>query len=1027
VSLSKFVFPAGQDVSLTTLDRKLAISFALLLFVLMVTVLLVGGYYYQKVMAREEDKLTTMVTHTINDSITHVSFAGAAHVQALVEDLGREYTGIAYIIVADRNHRVIAASDPTQNNIVLNGLAMRRAARVFTGQKQVIQELTVGGTQVKEVDMPYRIIPTNGVGGVIRVGISMQEKIDAVRQGLIYIGLLVLLLLLFGVAAIYKISGHFGRPVKKLAWQLQGILEHAPLLIIIRDRLGQIFSTSGMFHKLFPRARGGGDENYYTLLPERVASAISRDDAQVFEKNLVRRIEETLEIGGEPHIFEFIKFPIAWAPSGDPILLCSIGLDVTARRRTEDALRQSEESLARAQAIANLGDWEWDIPGNGLRWSDEVYRIFGQQPQQFTTTYDAFLEQVHPADRQRVTDAVRAALTEDTPYRIDHRILLPGGGERIVHEQGAVIRNEAGEPVGMHGTVQDITERKQAEEMLFREKELAQVTLQSIGDAVITTDAEGRVVYLNPVAAVLTGWELEAARGHALEEVFAIINEITGGKTQNPVAKVLREGRTIGLSNHTVLISRHGRRYAVEDSAAPIRDQQGVTIGVVLVFHDVTKARELARKVTHQATHDPLTGLINRREFENRLSGLLDSARTEKRQHALLYLDLDQFKVVNDTCGHSAGDDLLRRLTQLLQVKVREPHTVARLGGDEFGVLLVGQGESGALAVADQLREAIQDFRFVWEHHTFVIGVSIGLVMLTPGRVDDIHSALIAADTACYLAKDMGRNRVQIYQTGDAGVERRRGQIHWVSRITKAMEEGRFQLYRQAIRPVAHNAGGDHWEILLRMQDEHGEIIAPDAFLPAAERYNLMPSVDRWVIRNAFDAYRVLYGNGERKLETFAINVSGASLGDDTFLRFIQDTMERLEVPPQVLCFEITETAAVANMSKAVSFIGKLKRLGCRFSLDDFGTGLSSFSYLKNFEVDYLKIDGAFVRDIVEDQVDYAMVEAIHRISRVMGIRTIAEFVENDQILAILQTLGVDFAQGYGIHKPEPLLGAGHA
>jgi diguanylate cyclase (GGDEF)-like protein/PAS domain S-box-containing protein len=559
------------------------------------------------------------------------------------------------------------------------------------------------------------------------------------------------------------------------------------------------------------------------------------------------------------------------------------------------------------------------------------------------------------------------------------------------------------------------------ENALFQEKELAEVTLHSIADGVITANAQGKVEYLNPVAEQLTGWMSDEARNRPLSEVYQVVNEATHEPVESMVMLQQLEGQAVGAEKHA-LIRRDGMEFAIQDSIAPIRDKDGKVIGAVLVFKDVTEARSLVQQLSWQASHDALTGLANRREFERRLGELLESARLEDKQHVLLYLDLDQFKVVNDTCGHMAGDQLLLQLATLLDNKVRKSDTLARLGGDEFGVLLEGCNIECGEKIAENLRQMISDFRFVWEDKFFEVGVSIGAVAITAAS-EGPTMIMSAADSACYVAKDEGRNRVQVFFGGEK-CNKKYGEMQWISRIHKAIEDNRMLLYRQNIAAIMSNDAEEHAEILLRMQDEDGTIIPPMAFIPAAERFNAMPSIDRWVVKNTLEwlVAHPLSKNG--RTHCFAINLSGQSLGDDRFLGYVVEEFNRTGLAPERICFEITETAAIANLSRAKTFIATLKEKGCHFALDDFGSGMSSYSYLKNLDVDYLKIDGSFVKDMAHDPVDFAMVESINRIGHVMGIQTIAEFVEDDAILAKLRDIGVDYAQGYGIHKPEPLTGS---
>ncbi len=554
------------------------------------------------------------------------------------------------------------------------------------------------------------------------------------------------------------------------------------------------------------------------------------------------------------------------------------------------------------------------------------------------------------------------------------------------------------------------------EEALAQEKEQAEITLHSVGDAVIAADAAGNVSYLNPVAEQLTGWRSEEARGQPLRRVYRIINDTTRKPLEHPAMLGVLDGPIVGADRHTLLVGRTGKEFAIEDTAAPIRNGNGEIVGAILVFRDVTDQRQMQEQLSWQASHDPLTGLANRREFELLLERLLASAKEQDKRHALLYIDLDQFKVINDTCGHVAGDELLRQVAGLMRPQIRDSDTLARLGGDEFGILLEGCSGAQAEQIAHKLLQSLEDFRFVWQDKTFRVGISIGLVGIHADR-GSASAVLSIADAACYMAKDKGRNRVWIHQDDDRETARRQGEMEWVSRIMRAFDENRFVLYFQRVVPLA-GASTDMpcREVLVRMLDEKGELVPPMAFIPAAERFGVMSTVDRWVVKTAFD-----WLAEHPSEEGLSINLSGQSLGDEGFLNFVEEQFRATRVSPRRICFEITETAAIANWNRATHFIAALRVLGCRFALDDFGSGMSSFGYLKSLAVDFIKIDGAFVRDMIDDEVDYAMVEAVNRIGHVMGIRTTAEYVENDQILEKLRELGVDFAQGFGIHAPQPL------
>ncbi|HWU97772.1 MAG TPA: EAL domain-containing protein [Oxalicibacterium sp.] len=564
-------------------------------------------------------------------------------------------------------------------------------------------------------------------------------------------------------------------------------------------------------------------------------------------------------------------------------------------------------------------------------------------------------------------------------------------------------------------------EREESKAILFTEKERAQVTLESIADAVITTDKLGNIEYMNPVAEELTGWSKAEAEGLPSARVFKIVNGFTREPVANPVEMVLEQQSNVELSKDTVLLSRNGTEYAVEDSAAPIRNREGEIIGVVLVFHDVSDSRQLAIQLSHQAAHDPLTGLFNRREFERRLELAIDTLARQSRQHALLYLDLDQFKIVNDTCGHSAGDELLRQITALLQPLVRDSDTLARLGGDEFGAFLENCSPESAVRIAEKLRQTICDFHFVWQDKIFPIGVSIGLVNFSNNALS-LPDLLSAADTACYIAKDTGRNRVHIYRTEDHQLATREGEVKWNERIQKAFENDAFRLQSQKIvnlRPNRKNHLFD--ELCLYLADDNGKLIPTSAFMPAAERYHFMPTIDRWIIRTAFAQHAATLDamdtSGEIGQHLLMLKISGNSLDDEHFLEFVHEQFAEFGVPYNAICFSIAETTAITNLTRALRFIEALKPRGCSFALGDFGSGMSSFAYLKHLHVDYLKIDGGYIKGMAHDPVDYAKVEAIQRISSVMGIDTIAQNVDDANTLARLQKVGVGYAQGSFVGK----------
>ncbi len=632
---------------------------------------------------------------------------------------------------------------------------------------------------------------------------------------------------------------------------------------------------------------------------------------------------------------------------------------------------------------------------------------------------------IHPGFRDEVDSRIRRRLRGDEAAGRYEILLLTPRGEVWIEASADALECD-GRLVSI-GTAIDITERRRTKEALGREKERAEVTLASIGDGVIRTDAQGRIDFLNPVAERLTGWSRKEALGRPVEQVFHIVDETTRKPLFSPVAACLR-GETPGeLPGACLLVGRGGAEQAVQDSVAPIPDGAGGISGAVLVFKDVSELRGLEREMTYMASHDPLTGLVNRSEFEAHLRRCLRAARENGAEHALGYLDLDEFKVLNDTLGHVAGDEMLKQIAGLLAATVHSGDVLSRLGGDEFGVLMENAPPAAARGLAERMRAAVAGFRFTWQDSVIEPRVSIGLVPI--GGDGDSARILAAADAACYVAKETGGNRVHEAQAGDRALAERHGEMQWIHRIHKAFEERRFLLFRQRIVPLggaADAGGGDAAppmvELLLRMRDEDGGLSRPGAFIAAAERYRLIGSIDRWVVSEALAAVARRLAAGAFPAATrFCVNVSGQSIGDESFLDHVLEGLEASGVDPARICFEVTETAAVAHLARAMRFISVLKGLGCSFVLDDFGSGLSSFAYLKNLRVDYLKIDADFVRGLATGQVERALVSAIHQVGSVMKIQTIAEGVESESALEVLREIGVDYAQGYLLGEPEPL------
>ncbi len=561
-----------------------------------------------------------------------------------------------------------------------------------------------------------------------------------------------------------------------------------------------------------------------------------------------------------------------------------------------------------------------------------------------------------------------------------------------------------------HGINSMLERLDQAQYALHIEKEHAQATLAGIADAVITSNADRCVTYMNKASEHLTGVVLSEASGKTLQSLFCLMAE---DKT-TPVDSVWLTDPTSNIKE-VILERTDGQELLVRKSAAPLYDPTGDYFGAVTVLHDVTAIRSLSKQLIFQAQHDALTGLINRYEFDRIAQDAIENTSTEKCTHCLAYIDLDQFKVVNDTCGHMAGDVLLRQIATHLKDKMRSSDTLARLGGDEFAVLLMGCELDKGYKVIIGLLQAIKEYRFIFDDKVFKVGASIGLTEITPDYSHTLSELLSTVDSACYTAKKEGGNRIHVFRPDDKDLIQHNCQLDWLSRIHQGLEKNQLVLYIQRMATLKIGAE-QHCELLVRMQDDDGTLYPPGYFLPVAERYHLMPLIDRWVVREALS---IIARKGVDFPYVCAINLSGQTLSDDGFLAYVIDLIKTYSMAPQRLCFEITETAVIANIDKAQQFMRVLRKMGCRFSLDDFGSGLSSFAYLKNLEVDFLKIDGIFVKEIVNNKIDRAMVESINHVGHVMGLQNIAEFAENDDIIKLLKEIGVDYAQGYGVCKPE--------
>jgi diguanylate cyclase (GGDEF)-like protein/PAS domain S-box-containing protein len=649
-------------------------------------------------------------------------------------------------------------------------------------------------------------------------------------------------------------------------------------------------------------------------------------------------------------------------------------------------------------------------------WNAGAEKLFGYSSEEMLG--QSFLKLV-PEEKIQEAKALLDCLKNDMNVQhVETQYLHKDGHLIYVAVTLSAIKNDQDEIVEVSEIIRDVTCQKLMQEQFLMEHALLKVTLDSIGDAVMTTDNRGLVQYLNPVAQKLTGWSQDEAIGKRAKKILNVISEKTRKPGLNPVGLCLAENRVIALSDDNILINRHGDEIAIQESASPIRDADGNTLGVVIVFHDVSEQRRISQELSYRATHDALTALPNRSEFEKSLKRFVNNNREQGQINALMFIDLDHFKIVNDSCGHSAGDLLLKEVANMMRNCVRSSDMVARVGGDEFAIILAKCDTEKSMKIAKKICKSLSDYRFHHDDKVFKIGASIGLVMINSNWESETK-LLKAADTACYQAKRAGKNRVHLYYDDEQAVDAGKGEIQWASRIEQALEEKSFELYCQRIMPLSHE-GLLHAEILIRMKDKSGHLISPNAFLPAAERFNMTTRIDKWVVREVFEWMNKNAASLDH-VESLSVNLSGQSLGDLAFHHFVIGLIESMEVDCRKLCFEVTETSAITNITDAKKFIDAMNNYGIKFSLDDFGSGVSSFGYLKNLSVDYLKIDGQFISDLVDNQVGQATVRCITEVAKATGKQTIAECVDNEVVESLLKKMGVDFTQGYLKHKPAPI------
>lgn len=725
-------------------------------------------------------------------------------------------------------------------------------------------------------------------------------------------------------------------------------------------------------------------------------------------------------------VWVLLSVSLVRSSDGTPVHFVSQIQDISAQKATLAALQEAmlvtemtKERFAIATESGAIGIWDWNLGEDSIHCDALMYQLYGLAPQRDPESLDTWLQRIHRDDQNYVAQALDTALKGGAPYNLEFRNVWPDGSIHNIRATAHIKRDANGTALRMIGANWDVTESRRLTTELAEQHELLEVTLHSIGDAVITTDVNGLVRWINPVAEKLTGWSNTEAMGQEIAQVFCIVNESTREPVEDPTKVCLAEGKIVGLANHTVLISRDGCEFGIEDSAAPIHNDSGQVLGVILVFRDVTEKRRLSGEISYRATHDALTGLVNRIEFDTQLRLLLNNAHEERSEHALMYIDLDQFKLVNDSCGHAIGDQLLQQVSKLLSSGIRDHDMLARLGGDEFAIILQGCSAAKAQRAAQQICDRMDDFRFMHDEKRFRIGASIGLVPID-NRWTSTEAIMQAADTSCYAAKEAGRNRVHAWFDSDSAIRTRHGEMQWTDRIGNALDESKFILYAQRIIPLNGSNDKVHAEVLLRMLEHDGTLIPPSAFLPAAERFHLASRIDRWVLTHALDWMKA--APSLDAITSISINLSGQSIGDLAFHRWATELLIAAGTTLcQKLCIEITETAVVTNLADAERFIDELHAIGIKIALDDFGSGVSSFGYLKSLSIDFLKIDGQFIKGLMNNPLDDVAVRCFAEVAHVIGIQTVAEFVEQEDVLERLKAIGVDYAQGFLKHRPEPI------
>ncbi|SDP91210.1 PAS domain S-box-containing protein/diguanylate cyclase (GGDEF) domain-containing protein [Phyllobacterium sp. YR620] len=706
---------------------------------------------------------------------------------------------------------------------------------------------------------------------------------------------------------------------------------------------------------------------------------------------------------------------VEWDADGKPTRMIGVQTDITDQKNAEHQLALLNQRVELALDAGQIGLWHFNIETETVLWDRRMREIFGIGSGTDEVPRATWHRLLHPEDAAIAEQAVEATFKTGIPMKTSYRIVKPDGEVRHVYALARLVKRE-GMPEMLMGSIWDITEQVHSAEALAREKDLYRVTLQSIGDAVLTTNVDDIITFANPAAERLLLRSASELIGAPVSGALHLVDEVSDHVLTSSTMRAMENRSTVDRVENAVVVRSDGERRSIRDLASPIFNTAGAVTGSVLVVQDVTNARNLQRELSHAATHDTLTGLLNRRAFEVATASILASP---DRRHALLYIDLDRFKMVNDTLGHAAGDALLKLATASMNSVLPHDAVIGRLGGDEFAAVLPSANPEDTKAIAERLIEEIRKVRLEWDGKLQEIGASVGIAFLDDPNLT-LNEAVARADAACYAAKAEGRNRTAIYDENTGAAKENLASVQAASGILEALAEGRLEIYGQEIREISDTTENTVYiEILSRMRAPDGTLIAPAEFIPAAERFGLMGIVDRWIIEHTLELY------GERLMATdkvaIALNLSANTISDPTLWSFIKTTTERTNVSPSRLIFEITETTAVNNYEAAENFVKEARAAGCRISLDDFGAGLSSFGYLHHFDVDSIKIDGAFIEKLSNSRLNQAVVRSIGSVARELGVDVVAEHIEDTGAVGILRSLGIGFGQGFLFHRPQPL------